>query len=260
MVSRVRAFSGEVGFRFAAENASAQQARAGFRFRRNGNRSSRIVPWVIGIAVAVAAGQACAQSNLDAGKSPAQIFSDTCNACHRSPRELKQTSPGFLREHYTTGGREAATMAAYLASIGSDARAVQQRRPPALGAGQAAPTETASKPPGTDQAKPPGTDQAKPPSADQAKPPGADQAKPAETQAALPGTTPGRRTPAASEQAKPSPGPAPVATAKPRRPSESMEAGSLSAVTAPGGSAEAVPPQAAAAPSARPGPVEDFEE
>jgi hypothetical protein len=216
------------------------------------SRVYRIVPWVIGIAVAVAASQACAQSNLDAGKSPAQIFSDTCNACHRSPRELKQTSPGFLREHYTTGGREAATMAAYLASIGSDARAVQQRRPPALGAGQAAPTETASKPPGTDQAKPPGTDQA--------KPPGADQAKPPETQAALPGTTPGRRTPAASEQAKPSPGPAPVATAKPRRPSESMEAGSLSAVTASGGSAEAVPPQAAAAPSARPGPVEDFEE
>jgi hypothetical protein len=216
------------------------------------SRVYRIVPWVIGIAVAVAASQACAQSNLDAGKSPAQIFSDTCNACHRSPRELKQTSPGFLREHYTTGGREAAAMAAYLASIGSDARAVQQRRPPALGAGQAAPTETASKPPGTDQAKPLGTDQA--------KPPGADQAKPAETQAALPGTTPGRRSPAATEQAKPSLGSAPVAAAKPRRPSESMEVGSLSAVTAPGGSAEAVPAQAAAAPSARPGPVEDFEE
>ena len=78
------------------------------------------------------------QSNIDAGKSPAQIFSATCNACHRSPRELKPTSAGFLREHYTTGGREAATMAAYLASIGSDPRAVQQRRPPVLGAGQAA--------------------------------------------------------------------------------------------------------------------------
>jgi hypothetical protein len=222
------------------------------------SRVDRTVPWVIGIAVAVAASQACAQSNLDAGKSPAQIFSDTCNACHRSPRELKQTSPGFLREHYTTGGREAAAMAAYLTSVGSDARAVQQRRPPALGAGQAAPTETASKP---TQAAPPGTDQAKLPGSDQAKPPGADQAKPPETQAALPGTTLGRRTPATTEQAKPSSGPAPVAAAKPRRPSESMEAGRLSAVTAPGGSADAVPPQAAAAaPSARPGPVEDFEE
>jgi hypothetical protein len=35
-------------------------------------------------------------------------------------------------------------MAAYLASVGSDTRAVQQRRPPTLGAGQAAA-------PGTDQ-------------------------------------------------------------------------------------------------------------
>ena len=39
-------------------------------------------------------------------------------------------------------------MAAYLASIGSDPRAVRERRPPALGAGQAAatPTEAAAKP------------------------------------------------------------------------------------------------------------------
>ena len=87
-------------------------------------------PRIAGVA---AAGSAQAQSNLDAGKSPAQIFSDTCNACHRSARELKQTSPGFLREHYTTGAREAAAMAAYLATVGSDPRAVQQRRPPTLG-------------------------------------------------------------------------------------------------------------------------------
>jgi mono/diheme cytochrome c family protein len=94
------------------------------------------------------------QSNIDAGKSPAQIFSTTCNACHRSPRELKPTSAGFLREHYTTGGREAATMAAYLASIGSDARAVQQRRPPVLGAGQAAlPESRSTQSAGGDQAK-----------------------------------------------------------------------------------------------------------
>jgi hypothetical protein len=219
-------------------------------------RVSRIGPWVVGVAVALAATDAPAQSNLDAGKSPAQIFSDTCNACHRSPRELKQTSPGFLREHYTTGAREAAAMAAYLATVGSDARAIQQRRPPALGGGQGGPTETAARPaqsvpPGSDQAK---TDQGKP---DQAKP---DQGKPdrgqsPETQAALPGAT-GRRTPATIEQTKPSS----VAAARPRRPSDSVEAGTLSAFAAPGGSPEAVPPQAATAPSARPGPVEDFEE
>jgi hypothetical protein len=83
-----------------------------------------------------------AQSNLDAGKSPAQIFSDTCNACHRSPREIRRTSPAFLRDHYTTGMREAAAMAAYLAAVGSDARAVQQRKPPVLGAGRVAAGES----------------------------------------------------------------------------------------------------------------------
>src|SRR5260370_4078014 len=134
-------------------------------------RAIRIGSWLIGVAVAVAAAESRAQSNLDAGKSPAQIFSDTCNACHRSPRELKQTSPGFLREHYTTGAREAAAMAAYLTTVGSDARAVQQRRPPALGGGQGGPAET---PPRPGQIVPPGTGQAK---TEQGKP---EQGRPAQ--------------------------------------------------------------------------------
>lgn len=110
---------------------------------------SRALPLVMGAAVLLTGIPGHAQSNLDAGKSAAQIFSETCNACHRSPRELKPTSTGFLREHYTTGAREAATMAAYLQSIGSDPSAVRQRKPPTLGAGQASPAEaaTSAKPP-----------------------------------------------------------------------------------------------------------------
>ena len=92
------------------------------------------------------------QSNLDAGKSPAQIFSDTCNACHRNPREVRRTSPAFLREHYTTGTREAAAMAAYLASVGSDARAVQQRKPPVLRAGRTPAAENSGTKPAAAQA------------------------------------------------------------------------------------------------------------
>ncbi len=100
---------------------------------------------LIGLAVCAAALPARAQSNLDAGKSAAQIFAATCNACHRSPREIKRTSAAFLREHYTTGPREAAAMATYLASVGSDPAAVQHRRPPTLGAGQQpAPGEAAT--------------------------------------------------------------------------------------------------------------------
>jgi hypothetical protein len=207
-------------------------------------RVGRVVQWLIGIAVSAAAAAAHAQ-NLDAGKSPAQIFSDTCNACHRSPRELKQTTAGFMRDHYTIGGPQAAAMAAYLASVGSDPRAVQQRRPPALSAGQSPPTETKlpeSLPRGTDQ--PQETDQAvtRPP---QTIPPDTDQAKLPEAPVA-----PARRTSAAAERGKPSQGAAIVA-AMPRRPSESLEVGKLP---------EDAPPQTAAAPSPKQNSVEDFEE
>jgi hypothetical protein len=205
-----------------------------------------------GAVMGLTAVVAHAQSNLDAGKSASQIFSETCNACHRSPRELKQTSPGFMREHYTTGPREAAAMAAYLSSTGSDPSAVRQRKPPALGAGGGA-TETATaRPP---QPVPGGAAQ------DQAAP--AENGKPSENQAALPAAIPGRREkPAAAEKPaageKPAAAPA-VAVNRPRRPSESMEAGKLTASSLSGGGAE-VSSQSAAAPAARPGPLEEFEE
>ncbi len=163
-----------------------------------------IVPWQIA-GFLLAAVPAHAQSNIDAGKTPAQVFSNTCNACHRSARELRPTSASFLAQHYSTGGREAAAMAAYLASIGSDPRAVQQRRPAVLGAGQAA----------------------------------------------LPD---GRPAPAsAGDLGKPSP---PVV--KPRRPSDSVEAGEFPLAAGPVGDPDATPAQAAT-PLPRT-PVPDFEE
>ncbi|WP_108519348.1 hypothetical protein [Bradyrhizobium algeriense] len=70
------------------------------------------------------AGAARAAENLDAGKSPSQIFSNTCNACHKSPRGLlKNVSasslPGFLRQHYTTGTDMASVLSSYLISNGA---------------------------------------------------------------------------------------------------------------------------------------------
>jgi hypothetical protein len=70
--------------------------------------------------------------NLEAGKSASQLFANTCNACHKSPRGLLKTvSPGslsgFLREHYTTGGDMASQLASYLISNGaSDGRQAKQ--------------------------------------------------------------------------------------------------------------------------------------
>jgi hypothetical protein len=62
--------------------------------------------------------------NLEAGKSPAQIFAGTCNACHKSPRGLLKTVqagslPGFLRQHYTTSSEMASLLSAFLVSNGA---------------------------------------------------------------------------------------------------------------------------------------------
>lgn len=75
--------------------------------------------WItVGIAaagLALRGGAAYAQSNLDAGKSAEQIFADTCAMCHANPHALRAApSQQFLRQHYTTGARQAAAMAAYV--------------------------------------------------------------------------------------------------------------------------------------------------
>jgi hypothetical protein len=70
------------------------------------------------------AGVVRAAENLDAGKSPSQIFSSTCSACHKSPRGLLKNTqasslPGFLRQHYTTGSDMAGVLSSYLISNGA---------------------------------------------------------------------------------------------------------------------------------------------
>jgi len=62
--------------------------------------------------------------NLEAGKSPAQIFASSCTVCHKSPRGLLKTVPpgslqGFLREHYTTSPDMASVLSSYLISNGA---------------------------------------------------------------------------------------------------------------------------------------------
>ena len=68
--------------------------------------------------------QAAAQENLDAGKTPSQLFAGTCNACHKSPRGLLRSVPAsslssFLRQHYTTSQAMAGVLATYLISNGA---------------------------------------------------------------------------------------------------------------------------------------------
>src|SRR5882757_504946 len=84
--------------------------------------SSATVTLLIG-CFSAAPTQAQAQ-NLEAGKSPSQIFAGTCNACHKSPRGLLKTVPagslaGFLRQHYTTSQEMASLLSAFLVSNGA---------------------------------------------------------------------------------------------------------------------------------------------
>jgi hypothetical protein len=73
----------------------------------------------------LAAERALAQAtNLEAGKSPSQIFAGTCTACHKAPRGLLKTVPAsslssFLRQHYTTSPEMAGVLASYLISNGA---------------------------------------------------------------------------------------------------------------------------------------------
>ena len=73
----------------------------------------------------LATGAAHAQAtNLEAGKSPSQIFAGTCTACHKSPRGLLKSVPasslpGFLRQHYTTSSDMASVLSSYLVSNGA---------------------------------------------------------------------------------------------------------------------------------------------
>jgi hypothetical protein len=72
--------------------------------------------------------------NLEAGKSPSQIFAGTCTACHKSPRGLLRTvSPGslpsFLREHYTTSSEMASLLSGFLVSNGATDTRLAQPKP-----------------------------------------------------------------------------------------------------------------------------------
>ena len=81
------------------------------------------VTLLIGFAAVPARAQ-----NLEAGKSPSQIFAGGCAVCHKSPRGLLKTVapgslPGFLRQHYTTSPEMASSLSAYVISNGaSDTR------------------------------------------------------------------------------------------------------------------------------------------
>lgn len=94
----------------------------------------------IGLLVALAPVPVRAQTNIDQGKSAAQIFAAGCAECHKAAHGLANGKNNaaltdFLREHYTTSREQAAALAAYvLGGRGSEpigAPLAQRRKPPA---------------------------------------------------------------------------------------------------------------------------------
>jgi len=86
---------------------------------------------VIGIGLAwaiVMVPGARAQTNIDRGKPPSELFANYCSVCHKTTRGLATgrnslTLSMFLREHYATSREQAAALAAYVISAGGNAPA-----------------------------------------------------------------------------------------------------------------------------------------
>jgi len=64
--------------------------------------------------------------NLDAGKTGARLFADSCAGCHRTPRGLAKgrfrlTLYLFLQQHYTSSSDSASALSSYLQSVDAPA-------------------------------------------------------------------------------------------------------------------------------------------
>ncbi|HET7850825.1 MAG TPA: hypothetical protein VFL51_17380 [Pseudolabrys sp.] len=74
-----------------------------------------------------------AQENVEAGKTPAQLYASDCAICHKSPQGLSKAGglfglQSFLREHYTASRETAAVIAKYLKAIDKAAPPVARKR------------------------------------------------------------------------------------------------------------------------------------
>ena len=86
------------------------------------------------LGVIAFAAPACAQDNLDQGKSAQQLFASDCALCHKTPQGLAAKAggmfglDGFLREHYTASRQTAAVLAKYLQSVGGEPAPAENKR------------------------------------------------------------------------------------------------------------------------------------
>lgn len=170
---------------------------------------------VIGIGLAMALVLALvmvpgarAQTNIDRGKPPSELFANYCAVCHKTTRGLATgrnslTLSLFLREHYATSREQAAALAAYVISAGGNAPAPTKPE-------RAKTEEPKNQEPKTQESK--GHDGKPRPTSTAARPepeksgadrqPGREEAAPAE-QATAPVAAAPNHAPSSAEPAKP---------------------------------------------------------
>jgi hypothetical protein len=176
-----------------------------------------VVP-AIGLFIGLVPAMAEAQTNIDQGKSPAEIFANDCATCHKSARGLAngRGSSGlasFLVEHNTASKDQAASLAAYVMGAGGGEAAPATRGPkpasaPDRNRASAEPAAPSSRP----AEKP---DQAPPAAGRQGPQPAAASRKPASTPPAQqPAAVVAEPAPSSSStQESPVPGPSAAAPA-----------------------------------------------
>ena len=120
---------------------------------------------IVGLLAGLTPVAAFAQTNIDQGKTPAQIFANDCAACHKAARGLANGKSSFaltefLREHYTTSRDQAAALAAYVLGAGGGQRpaaAAEETKPqnrPARKPPEAAPATAGLQRPPAEEPKP----------------------------------------------------------------------------------------------------------
>jgi hypothetical protein len=201
----------------------------------------------VGLAPAVSH----AQTNIDQGKSPAEIFASDCATCHKTARGLANGRgslglASFLVEHYTASKDQAAALAAYVMGAGGgDSPPVTQSRAPkpapdrATTAVEGHPTPETGKPP---QGGNPATAKLRQPAGPAGEEPKRLGDVPSIVQEPVPGA-PGHRPPPVGSHALP-----PAAASRDHKPPGQVPATVVAEPAAPSG-----PPQDAS-PAPVPGP------
>lgn len=175
---------------------------------------SRHLASIFGLLAGLAPAMALAQTNLDEGKSPAQIFAIDCAACHKAARGLADGKnsaalAAFLREHYTTSSAQAAALAAYVLGAGGRQSGEGRAQKPTAEHASASAEEPGSEV--NHQKRRSGKPEAAAPASGKPQRPAGEEAKPEDESISVEEPSPSRPTRPVAERRRHRPAPAKAA-------------------------------------------------